>query len=60
VSIVKVEHSAETLSAPDRPLVVHRRGDEEGIVESLMISLSMVVLDELAQDPAQMPFAERR
>jgi hypothetical protein len=59
VSVVEVERSAEALSALDGALVVHGRGDEKAIVGALMISLTFVVLDKLAESAAQVSFAKR-
>jgi hypothetical protein len=59
VSVVEVERSAEALSALGGAVVVDGRGDEKAIVDALMISLTFVVLDKLAESAAQVSFAKR-
>jgi|SRR5580658_3287091 hypothetical protein len=59
-SVVEVDRPAEPLSAFDEALAVHRRGNDEAVTQSLMVSLALVVLDKDAQAAAQVRFAKRR
>jgi hypothetical protein len=61
VSFVKGEDATEPLSSPDaaegRGRIAGREGDD--VAEALVVALGVVVLNELADDAAQMTFAER-
>ena len=59
--MVEIEQSAETLSPPNVGDQAHWRWRslQELVVESLMVSLAVVVLDVLAHEETQVPLAER-
>ena len=58
---VVLQEPAEPFVADDRSVVIHgRRGwHDELVVETLMVPLAMIVLNELADRMAKMPLAER-
>ena len=58
--MVEIEQSAETLSPPNVGGQANRRWRslQELVVESLVVSLAVVVFDVLAHEEAQVPLAE--
>ena len=58
--MVEIEQSAQTLPPLNVGGQTHRRWRslQELVVESLVVSLAMVVVDVLAHEETQVPFAE--
>ena len=58
--MVEIEQSAQTLPPLNVGCQAHRRWRslQELVVESLVVSLAMVVFDVLAHEETQVPFAE--
>ena len=56
-AVVEVEESAEALLAEDWPVVVHGASAwvDERVVETLVVPLLVVVLEELAENAAPLP-----
>ena len=59
--VIVVEHSAEAASTSDRPIAVGETGirENEQITDALMISLAMIMRDELPNGCAQRALPEQ-
>ena len=60
-ALVELQQSAKSFAALDWLVLVRRLGhrNDELVVEALVVPLMFVVLDELADSPAEVAFAER-
>jgi hypothetical protein len=61
LSFVELQQSAEPLAPADAATVRRRSGQwqRDHIAQTLVVTLRVVVLDELGDGPAQMALAER-
>jgi hypothetical protein len=58
-AVVVVEQATEPLASLHPTVLVRRRALEQHIVETLVVPLTMVVGEILANGPPQMPFSQR-
>src|SRR5260370_10807403 len=60
-SVVIVQQSAQSFASSDGPVVVLRRWrrSEQSVVETLMVALKVIVLDECSDGAPQVPLAEQ-